>query len=40
LDKVGICKNDCRLKSTERTGHGSPKDIEDASQVFFPSVRQ
>ena len=29
-----------RLKATEPTGHGSPKDTGNASQVPFPSVGQ
>ena len=40
VDKVKIRKNLGRLKSTERTGRGSPKHTGDAAQVSSLCVRQ
>ena len=40
VDKIDKRNLDSRLKSTELTGHGSPKDMKDASQVLLPSVSQ
>ena len=40
LDKIQDCEVLGRLKSTEHSGSGIPKDMPDASQVGLPSGRQ
>ena len=40
LDKIQDCEVLGRLKSTEHSGSGIPKDMPDASQVGLPSERQ